>query len=625
MESYRLLVLVSAFGLCQAMVDVSQSDELQSCLDRFADDTSTFSQQEQLSLCSKYYMQKNWKSADVSKPKISTLATMSPQEYIQSLIDRFTAEARNPQGRRVRKEYRMMTNEERDNYHRAIVMLKQDTTVLPNKFEIIADLHAGSVTNSAHGGPGFLPWHRIYMMIWEEGLREQVPTVVVPYWDVTRDSAMDDPRRSIVWSPQFQGNGHGLVTVGPFADWTTGYGPLHRNYAVFTHLLTRANIQTVFTERTIAEISQLTANDQRYVFELYHNNIHDWIGGTVSVQAWASFDPAFMLIHGYVDYIWYRFQEMQLELGGIDISVDYPFTANHQILNGTAFDGEEPVGLIPGMTNREAVAEGVVYMNLMNYEEAQSDCDQQTPCPPNYECVDGFCASRAVDNDVCNQIQPLQNNFCINKECDVSLFSFLAVEIIHERMENICNMGNFPVRQWLADKTADIYRVSASVIHQGKYSNSLSDMCGRPGGCCKPVERVNIQVSGNDGDLWLYRESAFVDARLAVSHSQMFVAVRRVPIGRFLIFAADEYGNLCDAYLVDTFGNRILLRRSEGIIISEDDPRLSNTLAEAESKMFDYQNGQDLPPNVLQNQYVLSFHCRADRNLGPSVRNGNKK
>ena len=444
-------------------------------------------------------------------------------------------------------------------------------------------------------------------------MREQIPSVVVPYWDVTRDSALEDPRTSIIWSPEFQGNGHGLVTNGPFANWITAYGPLHRNYAVFTHILTRTDIQTVFSQRTLAQISQLTANEDRYVFELYHNNIHDWIGGTVSVQAWASFDPAFMLIHGYVDYIWYRFQEMQVE-AGIDISTDYPITANHQILNGTAFDGDAPVGIYPGMSNREAVAESVVYMNLIDYAEAVTNCNPQTPCgSPNYECVNGFCASRSVNNDICNQITPLQNNFCVNKVCDINLFSFIPIEVIHERLESLCDMSNFPVRQGLPESTMDIYRESANTIHQDKYSNRPSDMCGRPAGCCKPVERINIQVNGNDGELWLYKESVYVDTRLAVSHSHMFVAVRKVPIGRFLIFAADEYGNLCDAYLLDAFGNRILLRRNEGIIVSEDDPRLSSTLAEAELKIFNYINGQS-EPTVRQDQFLISFHCRADRN-----------
>lgn len=612
------------FGICKATVNISQSNVLQNCLDRFASDTSIFTEQEQVTLCFKYYTQSNLQSADVPTSKVSPLATMSPAEYIQSLIDRFTAEARNPQSRRVHKEYRMLTNEERDNYHQAIIMLKEDTTVLPNKFEVIADLHVGRITNSAHGGPGFLPWHRIYMMIWEEGLREQIPSVVVPYWDVTRDSAMVDPRRSVIWSPEFQGNGHGLVTSGPFAGWTTGYGPLHRNYAVFTHLLTQEDVRTVFTQRSLAQISQLTANEQRYAFELYHNNIHDWIGGTVSVQAWASYDPAFMLIHGYVDYIWYRFQEMQLE-DGINITEDYPITSNHQILNGTAFDADAPIGIIAGMSNREAVAESVVYMNLIDYEEAPTDCDQETPCgSPYYECVNGFCVSRTVDNDVCNQTIPLQNNFCVDKNCDINLFSFLPVEVIHERLESLCDMGNFPVRQWLSDNTMDIYRESANIIHQSRYVNRPSNMCGRPGGCCKPVERINIQVNGNDGNLWLYKESVYVDSRLAVSHSHMFAAVRRVPIGRFLIFAADEYGNLCDAYLLDSFGNRILLRRNEGIIISENDQRLSSTLAEAELKMFNYITGQS-PPTVRHDQYVISFHCRANRNQGVSTLNVNKK
>ena len=109
------------------MTDVSQSDTLQKCFDRFANNSDPFTDQEKLSLCYKYYTQSNLNAAKVLSSNVSPLATMTPGEYIQFLIDRFTAEARAPQGKRVRKEYRMMTNEERDNYHRAIVMLRQDT------------------------------------------------------------------------------------------------------------------------------------------------------------------------------------------------------------------------------------------------------------------------------------------------------------------------------------------------------------------------------------------------------------------------------------------------------------------------------------------------------------------
>ena len=37
--------------------------------------------------------------------------------------------------------------------------------------------------NAAHMAPAFLPWHRAFLLLYEQQLREVDPTVSVPYWD----------------------------------------------------------------------------------------------------------------------------------------------------------------------------------------------------------------------------------------------------------------------------------------------------------------------------------------------------------------------------------------------------------------------------------------------------------
>ncbi|GAB1597294.1 uncharacterized protein LOC115225177 [Argonauta hians] len=609
--SLCLLVLIGILfhNLSESKITISSTPGLENCLKT---DHETFSDLELMSLCQKYYINRKISKAQSEEESIGLWNTIRGRDYINTLIDRFTSAAQNATTKRVRKEYRMLTDEERDNYHRAIWMMRQDTTVLPNKFEIVADLHFGPVTNSAHGGPGFLPWHRIYMLIWEEGLREQIPSVVVPYWDVGRDGALEDPRQSIIWSPIFHGNSDGLVTDGAFADFPTAYGPLLRHFGVYTHLPVFSDITRVFTQNTLGQISALSADHIRYIFELYHNNIHDWIGGTVSIQAWASFDPAFLLIHGYVDYIWHRFQDKQLR-DGINIVTDYPGVSFQ--LEGTGFAADEPIGLIEGMTNAESVEEAILYRDLVDYEDAQLECDDQNPCANEfYQCVNNTCISMTRNADLCNTYVPIQNNFCVNKVCDIEQFSYFAVEVIHERLENECDMGNFPVREQVADKTMDIYRESATIIHQDKYTSRPADMCGRPAGCCKPVERINIQTMGDDGDLWLYRESAYVDTRFAVSRSQVFVVMRRTPESRFFVSSADEYGNLCENYVIDETGNKIRLENDQSVLITQDDPRIRTTLTEAQRNIYEYDSSIDGPPTVRQDRFVFLIYCRAHRN-----------
>jgi tyrosinase len=53
-------------------------------------------------------------------------------------------------------------------------------------------LFPGEVTdrNIAHGGPAFLPWHRVFIREFEQALQAEVPGVTLPYWDWAADSAL---------------------------------------------------------------------------------------------------------------------------------------------------------------------------------------------------------------------------------------------------------------------------------------------------------------------------------------------------------------------------------------------------------------------------------------------------
>jgi tyrosinase len=84
-------------------------------------------------------------------------------------------------------------------------------------------------------GPAFLPWHRQFLLLFEEQLRSVDPTVSLPYWDWTVDSGTD----SYVWADDFMG-GNGdpaqgyVVTTGPFASgaWEVSifdYGDMVKN------------------------------------------------------------------------------------------------------------------------------------------------------------------------------------------------------------------------------------------------------------------------------------------------------------------------------------------------------------------------------------------------------------
>jgi hypothetical protein len=62
--------------------------------------------------------------------------------------------------------------------------------------------------------------------------------------------------QSVLWSEHFFGNGDGVVTNGPFADWNTAVGPLIRNLAHFGELFSKSNIAKIMSRSYTVEITE---------------------------------------------------------------------------------------------------------------------------------------------------------------------------------------------------------------------------------------------------------------------------------------------------------------------------------------------------------------------------------
>jgi tyrosinase len=91
-----------------------------------------------------------------------------------------------------------------------------DTFVLWHRDAFSCDIDA------AHMGAAFLPWHRAFLLLFEQQLQSVDPSVVLPYWDWAVDSGKD----SYLWQDDLMG-GNGdpsagyAVTTGPFrqGEW----------------------------------------------------------------------------------------------------------------------------------------------------------------------------------------------------------------------------------------------------------------------------------------------------------------------------------------------------------------------------------------------------------------------
>ncbi|CAC5414261.1 unnamed protein product [Mytilus coruscus] len=226
---------------------------------------------------------------------------------------------------RIRKEYRQLSKEEREDLNLAFNLLKNDTSVSLNKYDLLANIHARSSANAnAHQGPNFMGWHRVFLLMMENALRQKVKTVTIPYWDATLDEAMDKPYNSIIWSHDFIGSGDGVIRKGAFGHWQTqfGYGYLMRFLGGQGKLMSTENVEDILSKSRLGEITN-PGVEKKFNIEEIHNDVHVWIGGQMKTIEIAAFDPIFYPLHSFTDCIWTEFREKQ-KAKGIDPTSDYP-------------------------------------------------------------------------------------------------------------------------------------------------------------------------------------------------------------------------------------------------------------------------------------------------------------
>ncbi|XP_053402744.1 putative tyrosinase-like protein tyr-3 [Mercenaria mercenaria] len=266
--------------------------------------------------------------------------------------------------------------------------------------DLFAKIHA-EASDKHHSGASFLPWHRVYITMFEEVLRMYDRSVFLPYWASTFDDAMSNPVNSILWTDSYFGNGEGIVTSGPAAYWVTGQGGLERNYGRGSTLFKKDQIQQVLSQCYLANISRPSAPPV-YDLEGYHGGPHVWVGGDMSAFITTGYDPVFYMHHAYVDYIWEQFRRRQRYICRVEPTRDYPEVpvdnSNHPDASMTGFEW---------YINRDGIGPQWIN-NWFNYDPEPScpDCCPNCPSPAPLYCdsVKNTCVSRSKILDSSGQL-----------------------------------------------------------------------------------------------------------------------------------------------------------------------------------------------------------------------------
>ncbi|OWF55150.1 tyrosinase-like protein 2 [Mizuhopecten yessoensis] len=276
--------------------------------------------------------------------------------------------------RRRRRELRTLSQQEWDDFVGRMNWLKMQTDVSPNRFDALASFHQGIASHSAHGGPNFYGWHRLYLLLVETALG-----VSIPYWDTSLDFKMIDPTRSIVWSRRYFGNGNGLVINGPFRGWQTFGVPLTRNIGSDGSLLSQRVINRVLSQIYGFQITEGSASPI-FSLEGIHNGPHAWLDGAMGVSETSTADPVFYCLHAHIDYIWEQFRHKQRQYG-INPARDYPQSSR------IFHDRMRRVDGFPALTNIDCYSD--FFGDLVQYEAPPSCpvCGN----PYLFRCVRGEC------------------------------------------------------------------------------------------------------------------------------------------------------------------------------------------------------------------------------------------
>ena len=164
-----------------------------------------------------------------------------------------------------------------------------------------------------HDAIFFLPWHRWYILAFENLLRQIDCHVTVPYWDWSLEP--QTWKNSILWATECGLGGNGnpnnndLVETGPFGQGAWQLTPSANNNNGGS-LRRRFNGDLPGSASVaLDQRSGVSSFDtwERFVRSNLHDSVHCMIGGTMCNVDSAN-APEFFLHHGFIDQIWGAWQ-----------------------------------------------------------------------------------------------------------------------------------------------------------------------------------------------------------------------------------------------------------------------------------------------------------------------------
>ena len=212
---------------------------------------------------------------------------------------------------RVRKNIRTLSDRELNDLRNAYEGLYKVSADGGNNdergYQWIAGVHGlPTPTFCQHGNDNFPTWHRAYIYEFELRLQEQVPSVMLPYWDWTSDQSI----------------GQGMpkaCTDETYVDLGTGETKPNPLYSAYSQVQDRNTVRSPSPPSQLQRLkSQVDLAERQQTYDRFspaleqpHGGLHLWVGGDMGQVPVAAYDPIFWLHHCNVDRQWNEWQRQR--------------------------------------------------------------------------------------------------------------------------------------------------------------------------------------------------------------------------------------------------------------------------------------------------------------------------
>jgi tyrosinase len=211
------------------------------------------------------------------------------------------------QATRIRKEITTLSTPELTQLKEAFAGILGKEISDPNSYFVQAGYHwLPGPLYCQHHVPAYNPWHRAYLVSFENALRS-VPgceNVTLPYWDITT------PFPDVLKSPPFDSY---TLPKGIGQGFNAGYVTTRYSYPdIEQNLLDQsvtADLNRALTKTDWEDFHGLFAGAMNNTIIAAHDGGHVSIGDTMADQDVAAFDPVFWFFHANWDRLFWKWQQ----------------------------------------------------------------------------------------------------------------------------------------------------------------------------------------------------------------------------------------------------------------------------------------------------------------------------